>query len=282
MTSRRGEAEAGYALLTAVVAMAMLATLSVTLIEATHGRTGLAAAEIERARLDSAADAGLMLAVQHLSLTEHFRRWAPDGAPHRLGFEGATLLVRVEDERGKVPINQIDEGQMRTLFATLGLEEPARDALVDAVLDWRDPDEDVRANGAERAYYAPLGRQPRNGPFRSLDELMEVRGMTPALAARLRPIVTVMTGAAAGFDDRYAQPMAVRAMGESEVTAIERERELAGQRPSFALNNAETLIGRPLTVRVAVRDGADGAIDRAWLIQLTGRSDPPFHVRAYR
>lgn len=280
MSPASREAEGGYALLTAVIAMAMLATLCLTLIQATRGRTSLAAAEIERARLDATAEAGLVLAVRQLSLAERFRRWAPDSAPHRLSFNRMTLVLRVEDERGKVPLNQLDARQAQALFTALGVEGAARDALVDAFLDWKDPDDDVRPNGAERLYYAPLGRQPRNGPFRSLDELLDVRGMTPALLARLRPVASVIGAEGVGFDERYAQPLAVRIMGGSEVTALERERELAGARPALALNDAETLTGRPLTVRVDVRDGAEGALRRVYLVQLTGKADPPFLIRS--
>ena len=56
-----------------------------------------------------------------------------------------------------------------------------------AVVDWRDADDTPGtqdgANGAESEYYLALNTpyQPKNGPFDTLDELLLVRGISPAL-----------------------------------------------------------------------------------------------------
>lgn len=52
--------------------------------------------------------------------------------------------------------------------------------IADAILDWRDPDEDVSEFGAETSYYAAQSsaRLPRQGPFEDLNELLFVRGVT--------------------------------------------------------------------------------------------------------
>jgi general secretion pathway protein K len=229
--------------------------------------------------LKAAADAGVVLAVRHLSMTERERRWAPDGR-HRLRFDGIDLDIALEDERGKIPLNAIDEGETRRMFAALGVEGDALDAIVDAFLDWRDADDDVRAHGAEAAAYATLGRRPRNGPFRSVDEVGGVRGVTPTMIARLRPAATVIGAEGEGFDDRYAQPLALRVMGAGDAAEIERGREIAGQRAPFALAAADTLVGRGITVRVTAGDGQGGRYREAEIVQLTGRRDPAYLVRA--
>jgi hypothetical protein len=52
------------------------------------------------------------------------------------------------------------------------------DSLVDAILDWRDPDDDSRPNGAERAWYEERQRfVPRNGPIADVRELARIRGL---------------------------------------------------------------------------------------------------------
>jgi general secretion pathway protein K len=49
--------------------------------------------------------------------------------------------------------------------------------VVDAILDWRDADDEPRPEGAERVWYAARQRpQPRNGPFANVRELTLVRG----------------------------------------------------------------------------------------------------------
>jgi hypothetical protein len=63
--------------------------------------------------------------------------------------------------------------------ALMGL--PGMDEMTaDAIMDWVDRDDDPRPMGAESEYYAELDppRQPRNGPPESLEELLQVRGVT--------------------------------------------------------------------------------------------------------
>jgi DNA uptake protein ComE-like DNA-binding protein len=55
--------------------------------------------------------------------------------------------------------------------------------IIDAILDWLDPDDIARPNGAEREYYAGLSPPyaPKNGPFETVEELLLVKGITPQL-----------------------------------------------------------------------------------------------------
>ena len=57
------------------------------------------------------------------------------------------------------------------------------DEIADAILDWIDSDDDPRSYGAEADYYQSLAQpyQPANRPFRYLDELLMVRGVTREL-----------------------------------------------------------------------------------------------------
>jgi hypothetical protein len=50
-------------------------------------------------------------------------------------------------------------------------------AMTAAIEDWRDPDDDVRQNGAEAAYYAPLNYAPRNGSLGVADFSL-IRGLS--------------------------------------------------------------------------------------------------------
>ena len=101
------------------------------------------------------------------------------------GYFGGTRYG-LESESGRLNLNTIlladQSGQNggRTLLMTLpGMTEQ----IADAILDWIDPDDNPREQGAERDYYAALPHPyaPRNGPLASIDELLLVRGVTPAL-----------------------------------------------------------------------------------------------------
>ncbi|HEX4412541.1 MAG TPA: hypothetical protein VH107_02865, partial [Lacipirellulaceae bacterium] len=92
----------------------------------------------------------------------------------------------LESESARLNLNavlladQSGDNAGRTLLMTLpGMTEQ----IADAILDWIDSDDDAREQGAERDYYAALPHPyaPRNGPIASIDELLLVRGVTPAL-----------------------------------------------------------------------------------------------------
>lgn len=277
------EDDAGYAILAAVVAIAVLALMSLGLIDSGRGVAAGVVAEAEHARLVAAADAGLAIAVRNLAEPDRARRWSIDGRPRNLRFAGADLVVTIEDERGKVPLNQMTDEQVRALFEAVGASGATLETRTDAFLDWLDEDDDARQDGAEAPYYAPLQRRPRNGALRSVEELMLVRGMTPDVVERLRAVATAYADRREGFDDRFASPLALSVIsggGLGSPAVINRERELAGQRVAIELAESDALVGRPLTIRVEARRPGGGRFVRATVIELTGRAASPYVVRA--
>lgn len=111
------------------------------------------------------------------------KEWITDGREYLMAFEGAEAVVRVMGEAGKVSINRVSDATLRKIMSALGLEGETRDIVVDSILDWRDPDDFIRVNGAENEYYQSL-KEPydsKNGPFDSVEELLLVRGITPEL-----------------------------------------------------------------------------------------------------
>ena len=75
--------------------------------------------------------------------------------------------------------NYVEGGASELLMALPGMTEP----IADAILDWIDEDSDQRTLGAEQVYYSSLSPPyaPRNGPLGSIEELLLVRDVTPAL-----------------------------------------------------------------------------------------------------
>jgi hypothetical protein len=173
--------------------------------------------------------------------------------------------------------------QARALFEVLGASGALLESRTDALLDWLDEDDEVRPEGAESAYYAPLGRRPRNGALHSVEELILIRGMTPDIVARLRRGATAYGDRLQGFDDRYATPLALSVIsggGLGSAAVINRQRELAGQRVAIDLADGDSLTGRPLTVRVVARRPGGSRLERGTVIELTGQPNQPYVVRA--
>ncbi|HWH80114.1 MAG TPA: hypothetical protein VNT76_22200, partial [Candidatus Binatus sp.] len=106
-----------------------------------------------------------------------------DGSWREENFGAGVFRVRLIDESGKVNINRANEESLRRIFTNLGIDDARRDILVDSIMDWRDPDDLHRVNGAEKDYY--LGLSPpysaKNGPLDGVEDLLWIRGMTAEL-----------------------------------------------------------------------------------------------------
>ncbi|MBI4581257.1 MAG: general secretion pathway protein GspK [Planctomycetes bacterium] len=81
------------------------------------------------------------------------------------------------DEAGKLNINFASRGELLRLVKSADLKELPAEALVDALIDWRDRDDDFNSPaGAESPWYmSRLGYRAKNRPFDSVEELLMVR-----------------------------------------------------------------------------------------------------------
>ena len=106
-----------------------------------------------------------------------------DGSWREVNFGGGVFRVRLIDEGGKINLNRVNEDTLRRVFTNLGIDDTRRDILVDSIMDWRDPDDLHRTNGAENDYYATQSPAytAKNGPLDSVEDLLWIRGMTPEL-----------------------------------------------------------------------------------------------------
>lgn len=108
--------------------------------------------------------------------------------------DGVFYSVSARDLGAQLPLNRATEGELRRLFIALALRSRRANVAAQSILDWRDPDDLHRAEGAEwDDYYRHLEHpvRPRNGPFASLEELRAVRGVNDEVFARVAPHLTV-------------------------------------------------------------------------------------------
>jgi general secretion pathway protein K len=272
----------GYALIAALAAMLAFSLLAFEVLAASRGNVATAGAELERARLQAAADAGIAAAIAGLDTDDRTKRWAIDGRARAFSFDGIALTLTIEDERGKVPINILTEEQFGSLIEAAGVTDERRDVLVDSFEDWIDDDSDRRDHGAEAGDYASLGIRPRNGAIRTADELMLIRGMDENLYRQIAPALTLFFGESGGFSPSTANPLALAVMsgmGEDSPEVIARVRELSGERSELEIADAKPLTGRTLTVRVTASDGSYGRLARSAIVELTGNDKDRVWIR---
>ncbi len=266
----RGEAERGSAVLAAVFVAACVSLMAVQAARTSGSGARSAEASRVRDRLELAAEAGVAMALDHLT-GDSVEPWTLDATPHQLQFDGAELLVTVEDERGKIPLNAVTPPQARAMFQLAGADAAQAETLTAAFME--------RRNARPPSKDSDQPDVTGLGPFRTVGELALLPGLAPAVFAVIAPEATVSAGDNA-FESRTAGPLALAVMGGAVegVGAIERARERAGQRAAFDRGPALDPTGRTLTVRVSAE--LPGARLRlAEVVDITGRPIAPVVVR---
>lgn len=223
MTDRRG-----FALLTALWLLVALATIAAGTLAAARlgGATSHNRVLLRRATWGAEACVAILLA-----------RY--DSAAPRRGVDSTDLgrrtwcWVTVEDPSSRLNLNRASAEELQRL-----LGDPA---LTDAVLDWRDRDDDARPNGAERATYEALHRAlPRNAAFAAVRELQQVLGFERASLAWLEARLTVR--GAGPVNLMTAHPDVLRALGF--FTEVEMELILAARATGRRLTSVDDLLAR--------------------------------------
>ncbi len=131
--------------------------------------------------------------------------WAIEAPPFPID-EGMVSGVIEDAERrlnlndlvnAKGEVQQASVVMFRRLFRHLEIDE----ALVDALVDWVDADDQpFGAGGAESSAYYDVAYRVKNAPFDGLEELALVKGFEdPELRARLRDYLTVLPPAQNGI-----------------------------------------------------------------------------------
>ena len=190
------KAQRGVALVLVMWAAVLLTVIASTFIIERRTDALVVGNSAAAARAEAAAEAGV-----HRAMYEMYRndtsadRWRADGTPRTWAFEGIPVYIELRDESAKIDINTASEALLRGLLVSSGLEDDEAQRLLDAILDWRDPDTLKRPSGAEEPDYreAGLAYKPANAPFQAIEELQLVLGMRPELFRRLAPSITVFS-----------------------------------------------------------------------------------------
>jgi general secretion pathway protein K len=184
----------GVALVLVMWVAVLIAVIAGAFMTERQSETLVVRNSISMARAAAAADAGVQRALLDAFRTDTAPEvWKRDGSLHEWAFDGIPVRVSMRDESAKIDINTASDPLLRGLLLSLGVEEQDATALLDAILDWRDPDTLRRPNGAEEAEYraAGLSYVPANAPFQAIEELQLVLGMKPEIYRRLAPLITV-------------------------------------------------------------------------------------------
>lgn len=145
------------------------------------------------ARAMAIAESGIALAETMLLNPDPNKAWRAEGNIYEINASDATIRVRLFSEVGKIDINKANQSVLQSLMTFAPVNTDQQNKLANAILDWRDADDLVHIDGAEKEEYleAGLNYQPSNKPFESTEELQLILGMDKSVLSWIEPLVTV-------------------------------------------------------------------------------------------
>ncbi|WP_316187778.1 MULTISPECIES: type II secretion system protein GspK [unclassified Bradyrhizobium] len=263
--------------------LGLLTAIALSLSWSSSVSYGLARNGVDQAALGALVEAGVNAAIDGLLDARADRRWRADGRLYTLDFNGTRIGIRIQDELGRVDLNQTDEAMLNSLLLSAGLDARAAADLTDKIVDWRTVTSLKHLNGAKDRDYASRNAayHPRNGPFQSVDELLLVMDMTPVIFARIAPALTVHSGRQF-VDPQLAPREVLRAL--PGMTAQSAEATLAardGARSGLAEGNPMTVLrGRAFTIRTEFSQ-ASRVVAGEVAVRLTENPQQPYWVLSW-
>lgn len=121
------------------------------------------------------------------------------------------VFVRATDLGAKLNINDLSEDELKTFLAFVLNDYVVADGLAQAIMDWTDVDDIARLHGAEKDDYVKNGllALPANAPFRDIEDLQFVKGMTPEIYAAISPYLTTLGSGLVNLNSAPAAVMKV-------------------------------------------------------------------------
>lgn len=267
--------ERGIALIAVLGFLTVMSLLVLSVTSAARTSINASARHVARLQAQAAVDSGIEMAVNQLIDGQQL---APPvlAGPQELDIGGYKVVVTARPESAKIDLNYADVALLMGMFRAAGAGDDEASALASAVLDWRDGDDLLHLNGAEKKEYAAAGLKygPADKPFESVDELRLVLGVTPALFACLRGEVTVLAQRAS-VDVDHASPLVRRAAGVSADNP-------KGSASTFSVISGQAVgAGEVYEITARVDDGKRG-IRRGErvAVRITGNRQDPFWTLA--
>jgi general secretion pathway protein K len=230
--------DGGFALIAVLLVMAMVGVIgaefaysmrleaaSVRAYKDTLVAAHLAEAAVEQAMREIAGEGFYVATDDDGALTFYARDRRPlNRLPrNKVPLGSGHFSYRLTDEQARLNLNGAPPDRVSRLLEALGIDKIERDAIIGSIQDWRDPNEDHRLNGAESEdtyLKLPVPYRSKNANFDSVNELMQIKGVTAAMMAGvdgkpgLAELVTVKTTGQVNINT--AGPFVLRALNISD------------------------------------------------------------------
>lgn len=188
----------GFALVLVLWVLSLLTIMAGSFALTMRRESTIVAGIKDNAGAVAAAEAGIAVAEMMLLNPDQNKRWRADGNIYQLDFGSTKIRLRLVSETGKIDINKAGLPLLQALMKQAPAEEEQQAKLIGAIIDWRDQDDLLSIEGAEKKEYkdAGLKYQPRNKPFQTVEELQMVLGVDERIFNWIAPLITVYSGQA--------------------------------------------------------------------------------------
>lgn len=182
----------GFALLIVLWVLVLLAFMVAQMVAAGRTELRIAGNLYANAAAEAALEGAVNEALFHLCDPQPERRWRLDGRFHELVIGNSHIVLRIENEAGRINPNFTSPAVLEGLLRATGSDPPTAKQVAAAITEWVGT---VAGRSPETvaAEYRAAGRDytPPMQPMESLDELARVVGITPMVLAAIRPHLTL-------------------------------------------------------------------------------------------
>lgn len=252
-SGRRATASAVYSRSSGFALLIVLWTLVLVAFIVAHvtasGRTEVRIAGnlVANAVAGAAADGAIFATIFNLMDPKSEQHLAPDNTPRELTIGDSRVVVRIENEAGRINPNWASPALLEALLHVSGSNPESARRLAAAIGEWAGSAPILAPPTARLAEYRAAGLDygPPGAPLETLDELARVLGMTPAILAAIRPHLTL-----------FGPPEPSPATTDQVVAAALAELTLAGGATSSVNQMPPDVLTVRITALAAGRDNA--------------------------
>jgi general secretion pathway protein K len=184
-----GGRSGGFALLIVLWTLVLVAFIVAHVTASGRTEVRIAGNLVANAVAGAAADGAIFAAIFNLMDPKTDQHWAMDRTARELTIGGSRVMVRLEDEAGRINPNWASPALLQALLRVAGSDPESARRLAAAISEWAGSAPVLAPQNARLAEYRAAGLDygPPDAPLENLDELARVLGMTPALLAAIRP-----------------------------------------------------------------------------------------------
>jgi len=153
-TSRKQQ---GIALVIVLWMLALLTIMATGYSRMMRTETMLTDNLVHSSQAASLAEAGINVAIVELLKPEQEQGWKTDGTSYEYEHNNNLITVKIRAENGKIDLNTARTELLYGLLESVNEIEEDFLPLLQAILDWRDKNDQVRNHGAEDEYYRHAG-----------------------------------------------------------------------------------------------------------------------------